>query len=148
MEAHERGIEPAPQLASAHAAGQRFPIKYYLTAMLFIVFDIEIVFLYPWAVAFDSRGAFALVEMLLSRSWYRSLRTCVEEAWLGTRRTAARRNLLSTVEKVAGYVRKGSLWPATSVWPPRHRDTATAGPRSTSPGSAWSGSPRRPARPT
>ena len=34
--------------------GQRFPIKYYLTAMLFIVFDIEIVFLYPWAVAFDN----------------------------------------------------------------------------------------------
>ena len=32
------------------ATGQRFPIKYYLTAMLFIVFDIEIVFLYPWAV--------------------------------------------------------------------------------------------------
>ena len=47
------------------ATGQRFPIKYYLTAMLFIVFDIEIVFLYPWAVAFDSLGVFALVEMLL-----------------------------------------------------------------------------------
>ena len=51
---------PIPQ-----AAGQRFPVKYYLTAMLFIVFDIEIVFLYPWAVAFDSLGLFALVEMLL-----------------------------------------------------------------------------------
>ncbi len=47
------------------ATGQRFPIKYYLIAMLFIVFDIEIVFLYPWAVAFDSLGVFALVEMLL-----------------------------------------------------------------------------------
>jgi NADH-quinone oxidoreductase subunit A len=65
MEAYECGIEPVPQLATAHAAGQRFPIKYYLTAMLFIVFDIEIVFLYPWAVAFDSLGVFALVEMLL-----------------------------------------------------------------------------------
>ena len=42
--------------ATAQAAGQRFPIKYYLTAMLFIVFDIEIVFLYPWAVAFDQLG--------------------------------------------------------------------------------------------
>ena len=40
-------------------------MKYYLTAMLFIVFDIEIVFLYPWAVSFDSLGLFALVEMLL-----------------------------------------------------------------------------------
>ena len=45
--------------------GQRFPIKYYLTAMLFIVFDIEIVFLYPWAVSFDSLGTFALVEMVI-----------------------------------------------------------------------------------
>ncbi len=40
-------------------------MKYYLTAMLFIVFDIEIVFLYPWAVTFDSLGLFALVEMVL-----------------------------------------------------------------------------------
>ena len=49
----------------ADATGQRFPVKYYLTAMLFIVFDIEIVFLYPWAVSFDSLGLFAVVEMLL-----------------------------------------------------------------------------------
>jgi NADH-quinone oxidoreductase subunit A len=40
-------------------------VKYYITAMLFIVFDIEIVFLYPWAVAFDQMGFFALVEMIL-----------------------------------------------------------------------------------
>jgi NADH-quinone oxidoreductase subunit A len=65
LEAYECGIEPVPELASAHSAGQRFPIKYYLTAMLFIIFDIEIVFLYPWAVAFDNLGLFALVEMLL-----------------------------------------------------------------------------------
>jgi NADH-quinone oxidoreductase subunit A len=42
-----------------------FSINYYLTAMLFIVFDIEIVFLYPWAVAFDSLKVFGLVEMVL-----------------------------------------------------------------------------------
>ena len=67
LEAYECGIEPTAELVSGpHAAqGQRFPIKYYLTAMLFIIFDIEIVFLYPWAVAFDSLGLFALVEMLL-----------------------------------------------------------------------------------
>ena len=40
-------------------------MKYYITAMLFIVFDIEIVFLYPWAVAFNQLGVFAFVEMLL-----------------------------------------------------------------------------------
>ena len=66
LEAYECGIEPLPQDdPSGHSTGQRFPIKYYLTAMLFIIFDIEIVFLYPWAVAFDSLGVFALVEMLL-----------------------------------------------------------------------------------
>ncbi|MFC5721932.1 NADH-quinone oxidoreductase subunit A [Streptomyces gamaensis] len=61
LEAYECGIEPTPH----PAGGGRFPIKYYLTAMLFIVFDIEIVFLYPWAVTFDALGLFGLVEMLL-----------------------------------------------------------------------------------
>ena len=59
LEAYECGIEPASQ----PVGGGRFPIKFYLTAMLFIVFDIEIVFLYPWAVSFDRLGTFALVEM-------------------------------------------------------------------------------------
>ena len=61
LEAYECGIEPLAD----EPVGQRFPIKYYLTAMLFIVFDIEIVFLYPWAVAFDQLGIFALVEMAI-----------------------------------------------------------------------------------
>jgi NADH-quinone oxidoreductase subunit A len=60
LEAYECGIEPTPQ----PLGGGRFPVKYYLTAMLFILFDIEIVFLYPWAVAFGKLGAFGLVEML------------------------------------------------------------------------------------
>ncbi|HTQ15917.1 NADH-quinone oxidoreductase subunit A [Mycobacterium sp.] len=68
--AYECGIEPTgpagPAEAGPHAStGQRFPVKYYLTAMLFIVFDIEIVFLYPWAVAYDQLGRFALVEMVI-----------------------------------------------------------------------------------
>jgi len=60
-EAYEWGIEPSPQAAG----GGRFPVKYFLTAMLFIVFDIEIVFLYPWAVTFDKLGLFGLVEMVI-----------------------------------------------------------------------------------
>lgn len=59
LDAYECGIEPTPQ----PVGGGRFPVKYYITAMLFIIFDIEIVFLYPWAVTFDSMGLFALVEM-------------------------------------------------------------------------------------
>ncbi|GFG50618.1 NADH-quinone oxidoreductase subunit A [Mycobacterium avium] len=72
LQAYECGIEPLVGTAAGRqrsgdrsVTGVRFPIKYYVTAMLFILFDIEIVFLYPWAVAFDSLGLFALVEMLL-----------------------------------------------------------------------------------
>jgi len=60
-DAYECGLEPTPQ----PVGGGRFPVKYYLTAMLFIVFDIEIVFLYPWAVAFDQLALFGLIEMII-----------------------------------------------------------------------------------
>ncbi len=61
LEAYECGIEPTPQ----PTGGGRFPVKYYLTAMLFIIFDIEIIFLIPWAVAFSRLRLFGLVEMVL-----------------------------------------------------------------------------------
>ena len=60
-DAYECGIEPTPQ----PMGGGRFPVKFYLTAMLFIVFDIEIIFLYPWAVAFSQLKLFGLIEMAL-----------------------------------------------------------------------------------
>ena len=41
----------------------RFPVKFYLVAMLFLIFDLEAVFLYPWAVMFRRLGIFGLVEM-------------------------------------------------------------------------------------
>ncbi len=43
----------------------RFRIQYYIYAMMFVVFDIETVFLYPWAAAYESLGVFALVEMTI-----------------------------------------------------------------------------------
>jgi NADH-quinone oxidoreductase subunit A len=61
LDAYECGIEPTPQPIGAG----RFPVKFYLTAMLFIVFDIEIIFLYPWAVANKALGLLGLVEMVL-----------------------------------------------------------------------------------
>jgi NADH-quinone oxidoreductase subunit A len=61
LDSYECGIEPTPQ----PVGGGRFPVKYYITAMMFIVFDIEIIFLYPWAVEFDHMGGFGLVEMVL-----------------------------------------------------------------------------------
>ena len=61
LDAYECGIEPAPQ----PIGGGRFPVKFYPTAMLFIIFDIETIFLYPWAVSFEALGLFGFVEMVL-----------------------------------------------------------------------------------
>jgi NADH-quinone oxidoreductase subunit A len=61
LDSYECGIEPTPQ----PVGGGRFPVKYFITAMMFIVFDIEIVFLYPWAVHFDVLRGFGLLEMVL-----------------------------------------------------------------------------------
>lgn len=58
---YECGLEATP---SAGAAG-RFPIKYFLVAMTFIVFDIEVVFLYPWAVSASSLGIVGLISIAL-----------------------------------------------------------------------------------
>lgn len=43
----------------------RFSVKFYIIAMLFVIFDVEAVFLYPWAVVYDKIGLYALVEMML-----------------------------------------------------------------------------------
>ena len=63
LSTYESGVEP---YGTAHS---KFSIKYYMAAMLFIIFDIEIVFMYPWAVTFRSfQGAvltYALIEMLV-----------------------------------------------------------------------------------
>ncbi|HET7173075.1 MAG TPA: NADH-quinone oxidoreductase subunit A [Nocardioidaceae bacterium] len=61
LDSYECGIQPTPQ----PVGGGKFPVKYYITAMLFIVFDIEIVFLFPWAVYFDQMRLFGLIEMVL-----------------------------------------------------------------------------------
>ncbi len=57
--AYECGVEPVGD------ARRRFNIKFYLVAVLFILFDIEAVFLYPWAVSFRQLGLYGLVEMIL-----------------------------------------------------------------------------------
>ncbi|GAA4418197.1 NADH-quinone oxidoreductase subunit A [Georgenia halophila] len=57
---YECGVDPTPRAPNAG----RFPVKYYLVAMTFIIFDIEVVFLYPWAVAFSELAVFGLVAML------------------------------------------------------------------------------------
>ncbi|HEX3333879.1 MAG TPA: NADH-quinone oxidoreductase subunit A [Acidimicrobiales bacterium] len=44
---------------------QRFPVRFYLVSMIFIIFDIEIVFLYPWAVVFHQIQTFGLIEVIV-----------------------------------------------------------------------------------
>jgi len=50
---------------SSGPAWGRFSVKFYLTAILFIVFDVEVVFLYPWALLFRRLGIFGFVEMMI-----------------------------------------------------------------------------------
>ena len=57
---YECGITPE-RLPSA----ERFPVKFYVVAMLFIIFDVETIFLYPWAVTLRSLGLFGLIEMIV-----------------------------------------------------------------------------------
>ncbi len=61
LDRYESGIEPSPM----PVGGGRIPVHYFIVAMLFIVFDVEIIFLYPFAVYFDALGWFGLIEMLI-----------------------------------------------------------------------------------
>ena len=56
---YESGMTPVK------SARERFSVKYYMVAVLFILFDIEVVFLYPWAVNFRVLGLFGYVEMVI-----------------------------------------------------------------------------------
>ncbi len=57
LSAYESGVQPFSD------ARTPFPMLYYVIAMLFVLFDIEAVFLFPWAVVFDDLGILALIEM-------------------------------------------------------------------------------------
>jgi NADH-quinone oxidoreductase subunit A len=59
-EAYECGVEP-----TSFALDTRFSIRYYVIAVLFVVFDVETIFLFPWAVSFDRLAFFGFVEMVV-----------------------------------------------------------------------------------
>jgi NADH-quinone oxidoreductase subunit A len=59
LEPYECGIEPQTD------ARDRYSVRYYLVAMLFVIFDVETVFLFPWAVIMDELALFGLIEMLI-----------------------------------------------------------------------------------
>jgi len=64
---------PEPEKLSTYECGSEpfsdarmpFPVRYYIFAMLFVIFDIEVIFLYPWAVVFDKIGLIGLIEMMI-----------------------------------------------------------------------------------
>jgi NADH-quinone oxidoreductase subunit A len=56
---YECGIVPT------HEPAQRFPVRFYLVAMIFIIFDIEVIFLFPWAVVYDQLHTFGLIEIIV-----------------------------------------------------------------------------------
>jgi len=59
LEPYECGIEPLTD------ARDRYSIRYYLIGMLFVIFDVETIFMFPWAVALDRLALFGLIEMLV-----------------------------------------------------------------------------------
>ena len=64
---------PEPEKLSTYECGSEpfsdarmpFPVRYYIFAMLFVIFDIEVIFLYPWAVVFTKIELIGLIEMLV-----------------------------------------------------------------------------------
>jgi NADH-quinone oxidoreductase subunit A len=59
LEPYECGIEPQTD------ARDRYSVRYYLIAMLFVIFDVETVFMFPWAVIMDKLAVFGLIEMIV-----------------------------------------------------------------------------------
>lgn len=55
---YESGIQ-----TETHLQQERFPLRHYLVALIFLIFDIEVIFLYPWAVIARKLGPFAFYEM-------------------------------------------------------------------------------------
>ncbi len=56
---YESGVSPTGE------PRQKFSVRFYIIAILFVVFDVEAVFLYPWAISFDKIGLYAFIEMVL-----------------------------------------------------------------------------------
>ena len=114
---YESGIVPR------HEPAQRFPVRFFLVAMIFIIFDIEIIFLFPWAVIFGELGLFGLAEMALF-----ALAVFVSFLWLISQgglnwgpahvaRPAAERMMRSSENTVVRYSNQPSPQPASDAEP-------------------------------
>jgi NADH-quinone oxidoreductase subunit A len=100
---YESGIVPKVDPA------QRFPVRFYLVAMIFIIFDIEIIFVYPWAVIFHQLDVFGLVEIIVfSVAVLVSLLYLISNGALdwGPPRRLARLTSISTLRTSSSTVRR------------------------------------------
>ena len=87
---------PEPEKLSAYECGSEpfsdarmpFPVRYYIFAMLFVIFDIEVIFLYPWAVVFDKIGLIGLIEMMIFIALFlvAYISTALRSTWVSSRR--------------------------------------------------------------
>ncbi len=106
---YESGI-----ITRTHLLQQRFPLRYYLVALLFLVFDIEVIFLYPWAVVAKEIGAFAFYEMAF---FLVALLVGFAYVWRkgGLNGNDTERKtpfLYGPLDKLIKWAQENSLWPA------------------------------------
>ena len=101
---YESGIVPGKE------PPHRFPVRFYLIAMIFIVFDIEIVFLYPWAVAHQELGLFGLVAVaIFAASVFESFLYLLSKGaleWGPIRRVAPRAGMLGPQRTARSTIRR------------------------------------------
>ncbi len=103
---YECGIEPVRLPAT-----ENFPVKFYVVAMLFIIFDIETIFLFPWAVAFRHLGLFGLIEMMVFIGLVFVAYLYVWQKggldWEGPRRLAPDREVPQGLERLSPVMERG-----------------------------------------
>ncbi len=101
----------------------KFDVRYYLVAILFIIFDLEIAFLFPWAVVLDEIGTFGFVAMViflavlvvgLCTSGKKARSNGIERGWIMSMQGVTEQGFVTTsVDNLINWTRTGSLWPMT-----------------------------------
>ena len=93
----------------------KFDVRYYLVAILFILFDLEVAFMLPWAVVFKDLGAYGFWSMLvfivvLTVGLFTNGKRC---AGMGIEGVLKKGFITTSADTVLNYMRTGSLWPVT-----------------------------------
>ena len=134
LEPYECGIVPARETP------ERFPVRFFLVAMIFIVFDIEIILFYPYAVARGGLGLFGLVAvMIFTLAVFESFVYLIGAGaleWGPARRSAARPGAVSAARTSASTVRRVGLEGRRPVQPDGEAAPMPTAARASGPGEA------------